>query len=260
MNWVYERLSGLQFGWRDGVDIVMVAVIIYAFLRLLRGTRGMQMVIGIVALTGAYFAARWLDLTALERLFREVLFYAPFALIVLFQQEVRSGLSSVARSRPLRMLRPRGVAVDIGMLTEAVEDIARRRWGALIGVERTQSLDAYVETGKRIDADMSIELLVNIFTPGSPLHDGAVIVRNDRIAAAAVLLPLTSNTEAVTKRGTRHRAALGMSEETDAIVIVISEENQSIGVAVEGKMQEQLTGVTLGQILERELGVRGSAE
>lgn len=259
MNWIFERLQGLQFGWRDAIDIVMVAVILYAFLRLLRGTRGMQMAIGIVSLAIAYFVARWLSLTALETLFREVLFYAPFALIVLFQQEIRGGLSSVARSRPLRILRSRAPEIDLGILTDAVADIARRRWGALIAVERTQSLDAFANTGKSIDAALSTELLVNIFTPGAPLHDGAVIVRNDRIAAAAVLLPLSASEDVVTKRGTRHRAALGMSEETDAVVIVISEENQSIAVAVEGRMFERLTIPTLLQILERELGVGRAA-
>jgi len=257
MNWLYERVQGIQFGWRDGVDIIMVAIIVYAFLRLLRGTRGMQMAIGIAALAGAYFLARWLELAALEALFREVLFYAPFALIVLFQQEIRTGLSSLARSRPLSFLRTRGDAIDSGTLADAVEEISRRHWGALIVVERTQGLRSYIDTGKAIDAALSTELLVNIFTPGGPLHDGAVIVRNDRIAAAGVLLPLTANPQAVSRRGTRHRAALGMSEETDAVVIVISEENQSIAVACDGRLQEQVTHDGLLEILSRELTHRG---
>jgi len=257
MTTVYERLQALQFTWRDALDILIVAFVLYTILRLIRGTRAMQMSIGLLVLGAAYFVARALELAALEAISRQIFFYLPFALVVLFQNEIRSALATFGKN-PLQAL-PGGVASasQIGVpILDAVRELARRKVGALIVIERTQSLRLYIEGGNMIDATLTADLLTNIFTPGAPLHDGAVIIQQGRIAAASVLLPLSATTE-VKGHGSRHRAAVGLSEETDAFVIVVSEENGSIAAASEGVLVEHLTPEDLGGRIERVFMRRG---
>lgn len=235
-----ESLQSLEFGWRDAVDILIVAFIIYNILVLIKGTRAMQMAIGLMALGAAYFMARALDLLALEALSREILFYLPFVIIVLFQHEIRRALTSFGKSPFATFFGAKIEETNFAEIIEAATELARKKIGALMVLERTQSLRVYGESGKLMDALVSADLLLNIFTPNTPLHDGAVIIRGDRIAAAGSFLPLSSNTEISKEYGTRHRAALGLSEETDALVVVISEENGSIAVALEGILYENL--------------------
>ena len=253
MIWLYERLQALQFTWRDAVDILLVAFVLYSILHLIRGTRAMQMTIGLLVLAGAYFGSRWAGLIALEALFREVLFYMPFAVIVLFQHEIRQALANFGRNPLLALFMRRAVNPQIDSIVRAAEELARRHYGALMVIERTQSLRTYVEGGKPLDAILSAELLLNIFTPNSPLHDGAVIIQSKRIAAAGCLLPLSSTAEFKRNYGTRHRAGLGMSEETDAVVVIVSEENQSLAVAVGGVLHENLTSAALTSLLGTEV-------
>ena len=240
MTALLERLAALEFGWRDAIDIITVAFIIYQILRLIRGTRAMQMAVGLTLLAGAYFMSRVLDLLALETLSREIFFYLPFAVIVLFQHEIRRALAAFGRSPLDALISGRGDDLDVDLIADTAGDLARNRVGALIVIERTQNLRLYVESGKQLQALVSREILLNIFTPNTPLHDGAVIVEGNRIAAAGVFLPLADGADLSTRYGTRHRAAIGMSEETDALVIVVSEQTGSIGVALDGRLFESL--------------------
>ena len=239
MNY-WDRLISLQFTWRDFADIVIVAIIIYNILALIRGTPAMQISIGLLLLGSTFFVARAFDLPALEAISREILFYLPFAVIVLFQHEIRRALARVGTNPLLSLFRRGGGPVALEAIVGATTALSANRFGALIAIERTQSLRMYAEAAKAIDAVVSRELLVSIFNPGGPLHDGAVIVRGNRIVAAGALLPLTATPDPKLAHGTRHRAALGLSEESDVLVVVVSEENGSIAVATEGVLHENL--------------------
>lgn len=237
---LFDRLFQLQFTWRDLVDILIVAVILYNILTLIRGTRAMQISIGLMLLGSTFFIARAFDLPALEAISRQILFYLPFAVIVLFQQEIRRALARVGANPLLAIFRPRASKIPYDAILDACELLSKKHIGALIAIEREQTLRMYEETAKPVDALLTTEMLVSIFTPGGPLHDGAAIVRANRIVAAGAVLPLTSSADAALAHGTRHRAALGLSEESDALVIIISEENGSIAVASEGELAENL--------------------
>jgi len=248
----YDRLLSLHFTWRDAVDVIVVAFIIYYILALIRGTRAMQISIGLVALASTYFVARAFDLPALEAISREILFYLPFAIIVLFQTELRRALARM--TNPLLAMFGRHVRNPvIEPVVDATELLAAKKFGALIAMERTQSLRMYAETAKPLDAIVSVELLVSIFTPGGPFHDGAVIIRGNRVLAAGAFLPLTSTADLHLAHGTRHRAALGLSEESDALIIIISEENGSIAAASEGALHEGLDREHLMRIMRERL-------
>ncbi len=252
MNW-YDRLASLQFTWRDALDILIVAIIIYYILALIRGTRAMQISVGLILLASSFFIARALDLPALEVVSREILFYLPFAVIILFQHEIRRALARVG-ANPLFAIFARVPPVEFEPILRATEMLTARRIGALIAIERTQSLRMVIDTAKPVDAIVTAEILVSIFTPGAPLHDGAVIIHANRIVAAGALLPLTTSVEANLPHGTRHRAALGLSEDSDALVIVLSEENGSIAVASEGVLHENLDRSGLLRLMHDRLG------
>ncbi len=251
---VFDRLLTLQLTWRDAVDVIVVAVIIYAILALIRGTRAMQISIGLMILGSTFFIARAFDLPALEAISREILFYLPFAVIVLFQAEIRRGLARMGGNPLEAFFRARSNEVPIDAIANACEILASKRIGALIAIEGGQTLRSYEETAKAIDALATTELLVSIFTPGGPLHDGAVLVRGSRISAAGAVLPLTSADDPKLAHGTRHRAALGLSEESDALVVVVSEENGSIATASEGNLKENLTRESLLDEMTKRFG------
>ena len=251
---VFDRLFSLQFTWRDAVDILIVAIIIYYILTVIRGTRATQIAFGLVLLGITFFIGRELDLPALEAISRQILFYLPFAVIVLFQQEIRRGLARMGGNPLASLFRPRSVNVPIDQIVGACEVLAPKRMGALIAVEGRQALRMYEDGAKPIDALLTAELLVTIFTPGNPLHDGAVIVRGNRVSSANAFLPLTATPDPRLAHGTRHRAALGLSEESDAFVIVISEENGSMAVASEGTLTENVDREQLRALLERRFG------
>ena len=251
---VFERLSRLSFTWRDAADILIVALIIYYILTLLRGTRAMQITIGLMLLGSMTFVARAFDLPALEVISRQILFYLPFAVIVLFQQEIRRALARVGGNPFARLFRRHGSPIPYDTILDACEVLASRQIGALIAIEGRQTLRMYEDGAKAVDAVITAELLVSIFTPGGPLHDGAVIIRGNRIAAANAFLPLTPTPDPRLAHGTRHRAALGLSEESDALVVVISEENGEIAVASEGVLQEHLERATLRKVMVERFG------
>jgi diadenylate cyclase len=252
---VLDRLLSLQFTWRDAIDVLVVAVIIYSILALIRGTRAMQITIGLVVLGSTFFIARAFDLRALEVISREILFYLPLAVIVLFQHEIRRALARVG-GNPFLLLRRRAGAVPIDAILNACEILSSRGVGALIAMEGAQTLRAYEEAAKPLDAVVTTELLVSIFTPGGPLHDGAVVIRGNRVAVAGAYFPLTASADPKMAHGTRHRAALGVTEESDALVIVISEENGSIAAAREGQLSENLDRTTLQHMISAHFGDR----
>lgn len=254
MNSFLERLATLQFTWRDAIDILAVAFIIYSLLTLIRGTRAMHMTIGLALLGSTYFVAREFDLATLEALSREAFFYLPFAVIVLYQPEIRRALARFGGNPLIDYLSHRTPNAAFAPILDATFQLASARIGALIVIERTQSLRMYADGGKPIDAVITAELLLNIFTPGAPLHDGAVVIQGSRIAAAGAFLPLPAQDDRTLTHGTRHRAAVSLSEETDALVIVISEENGSVAAASEGTLYENLARSDLSRILEHRIG------
>ncbi len=249
MSWLIaflRDLTNLQIGLADVVDILTVALLIYALLVLLRGSRAMQMLWGILAIAGVYLGSRALNLVTLSNVLGKFLAFLPFAIIVLFQQEIRRMLSAFGSAPVSRLLGGADEGpVMVNELALAAQALGTRRIGALIAVERRDSLAAWAETGIELEARFSYDLLMNTFIPGTPLHDGAVIVRGERIAAAACFLPLTTRPELSTELGTRHRAAIGLSEETDALVVVVSEETGTISLAVEGQLLRPLDETTL---------------
>ena len=254
---IFDRLFSLNLTWRDAVDITIVALIIYYILALIRGTRAMQISIGLMLLGSTTFVARALDLPALEAISRQILFYLPFAIIVLFQQEIRRALARMVGEPFAIFFRGKGSELPFEAILNACDVLASKRVGALIAIEGRQTLRMYEDGAKPVDALVTTELLAAIFTPGGPLHDGAVIVRGNRVVVANAFLPLTSTPDPALAHGTRHRAAIGLSEESDAVVIVISEENGSVAVATDGVLRENLDRAAVQQILTERYGTAG---
>jgi diadenylate cyclase len=257
MNWllgVLRDLTHLQVSISDLADIIVVAVLIYGLLVLLKGTRAMQMLWGILIILGLYLAAAALELITLSTILSKLLAFLPVAIIVLFQQEIRRMLAAFGSTAFLRWGRGPGEgSVMLNELSLAVQALASRRIGALIAIERRDSLAAWADTGIPLEARFSYDLLLNIFIPGTPLHDGAMIIRGDQIVAASCFLPLTTSHELSTELGTRHRAAIGLSEETDGLVVVVSEETGTISLAVEGQLLRPLDESTLRNALAEHL-------
>src|SRR5579862_1404014 len=236
------------------IDILLVAFIIYELLALIKGTRAALMLVGVAALALAFYISRLGELTTVNWLVSTLLPYAIFALIVVFAPEIRLALARLGRK--LAFSRSGMSAAD------AYDDIAlaanlfcQNQTGALMVIEREIGLRTYIESGVPLDAQLSYDLLATIFRPSAPLHDGAVIIQKDRIAAAACFLPLSMNPVLSTQLGTRHRAGIGVTEESDAIAVIVSEETGSISLCVSGKIERDLTVEQLrdhlGELLRR---------
>jgi len=243
-----EVLSG-----RHIIDILLVALVIYNLLLLIRGTRAVQMLLGILFVSAAYYIAGLANLVTLRAMLEKFLLVLPFAIIVLFQHEIRRALARFGRNPLFALGNPQRVEATFNELVLAARTLSSRRVGALIVIERLEGLRNYIENGIALDANVSYDLLVNIFNPESPLHDGAVIVQNDRIAAAACFLPLTRKSRLAREYGTRHRAALGISEETDGLAVIVSEETGRISVASDGELISDLDPNALRNMLYRML-------
>jgi diadenylate cyclase len=239
--------------WRDAIDILAVTIVIYNLLLLIRGTRAVQMLLGIVFVGLVYYVARILELPTLQTLLESLLIVLPFAIIVLFQGEMRRALANFGRNPLWGLTKQQKVVSGFNDIVLAATTLSSRRIGALIVIERLQGLRNYVENGIVLDAVLSYDLLINVFSPDTPLHDGAVIVQDDRIAAAACFLPLTPNPELSKEFGTRHRAALGITEETDAVAVVVSEETGIISVAFDGGLTPDLNSKSLRNTLYKYL-------
>ena len=222
------------------IDILLVAIIIYEFLALIRGTRAALILVGVTVVVLAFYFSRAGQLVTLNWLISRVLPYAVFALIVIFAPEIRQALARVGRR--LTLSRPAGAEADAyDDIVMAANLFSQNQTGALMVIEREIGLRTYIESGVAIDAQLSYDLLATIFRPSAPLHDGAVIIRGDRISAAACFLPLSMNPVLSTQLGTRHRAGIGITEETDAVAIIVSEETGSISLAVGGAIERDLS-------------------
>jgi diadenylate cyclase len=225
--------------WQDLLDVTIVAIVFYNLLLLIRGTRAVQILVGLAFVAATSALARWAHLVALERLIQSFLLVLPFALVVLFQPEIRRALAKFGRG-PFFGAAPRRTEVLFHDVVLAASTLAERRTGALMVFERKEGLRSYVENGIALDALVSFDLLMSVFTPDAPLHDGAIVIQGERIAAASCFLPLTANPELSKEHGSRHRAALGISEETDALALVVSEETGEISLAVGGDLERNL--------------------
>jgi diadenylate cyclase len=224
----------------DVIDVLIVAFLFYRLFAMIKGTRAAQMFVGLVFIVIASIVAQWFRLNALNWIIGSLKTVWVILFVILFQPELRALLTHVGQNRLLRALIRVG---DGGVLKEilaAVEDMSKERRGALIVVERDMGLRDYIETGTKLDAAVTKELLETVFTPHSPLHDGAVVIRSDQIAAAGCILPLSETPGLSPILGTRHRAALGLAEETDACVFVVSEETGAISIAHKGELKWNL--------------------
>jgi len=229
------------------VDILVVAIIIYEFLALIKGTRAALMLVGVGGLALVFYVSRLGELSTLNWLLNTLLPFAVFALIVVFAAEIRQALARLGRRLSFsRTAVSEADAYDDIVL--AANLFSQNQTGALIVIEREIGLRSYIESGVPLDALLSYDLLATIFRPSAPLHDGAVIVQRDRIAAAACFLPLSMNPVLSTQLGTRHRAGIGVTEETDAIAVIVSEETGAISLAVGGKIERD---ITVEQVRER---------
>jgi len=241
----------------DIVDVLIVSFLLYKLFTLMRGTRAVHMFFGLVILFILSVVAQWAHLMALNWIISSLKTVWVIAFVIIFQPELRRALASLGQHRFLSRF---FTVEETGVLPEIIKSVSRlaeKGIGAIIVLEKDMGLKNYIETGTKIDARLTAELVETIFSPTSPLHDGAVIVQNDRVAAAGCILPLTQDQRLSVSLGTRHRAAIGLTEETDAVVIVISEETQAISYAQSGKLTRKIDINTLRAELLRNFGLAG---
>ena len=243
----------------DLLDIIIVAFIIYKLVQIVRQTRAKQIIYGVLIIVAAWAVSSWLDMIALHSMLNIVIGQGVIALAVIFQPEIRSALELVSRTN-ISLLGKKAKSADFTAIESSIEAVSRAcqsfqstRTGAIIVFEHKTRLGDIIKTGTVIDADTTTELLGNVFYPKTPLHDGAAIIRDGRLYAAGCILPLTQNNNLKKELGTRHRAAIGMSENSDAVVVVVSEETGIISVTMNGKLQRDFNVVTLRELLSREL-------
>ena len=235
------------FRWQDALDILVVGFFVHQIITFIKGTRSAQMLFGLGVLVIVYFLAKLLELSALMWLMKTLLSSILLIVVIVFQQEIRRALTQVGKS-PFQ----KGMDVaekDIDEIIRTAFYLSKRRIGALIVIERETGLEEFVESGFMLEANLSKELLISIFMPVSPLHDGGVIIQKGKIHSAGCILPLTQNPYINKRYGTRHRAAIGISEETDAVVLVVSEETQEISIAQHGALTTVSDELTLSNSL-----------
>jgi diadenylate cyclase len=246
MAWLTSLLHRPRVSWWDIVDIIVVSVLIYEVLKLIRGTRAVQMAVGAGVLVMLFYGSRWSHLETVNWLVRNFVGYIVFAVIVLFQSDIRRALAHLGRAPFFRYLaKAESAEESIEELVVATNLLSAQRTGAIIAIERQIGLRNYIEGGIPLDAVLTYDLLLSIFQPKSPLHDGAVIVQDDRVAAAACFLPLTVNPKLSKELGSRHRAAIGLTEENDSVAIVVSEETGAISIVADGQIERGLTADAL---------------
>lgn len=242
VDWISAAFRRPPIGWWDVLDIAVVSVVIYEILKLIRGTRAVQMGLGGAVLVGLFYLSQWGQLETVNWLIRNLAGYLVFAVIVLFQADIRRALAHFGRAPFFRYFaKAESAEESVEELVVAASMLSAQQVGAIIAVERQIGLRNYIEGGIPLDAVLTYDLLLSIFQLPSPLHDGAVIIQEDRIAAAACFLPLTVNPKLAKELGSRHRAAIGLTEENDAIAIVVSEETGSISIVADGQIERGLT-------------------
>ena len=260
MTWLTALLRRPPIGWWDLADIVVVSILIYELLKLIQGTRAVQMALGGGVVVALFYGSRWGHLETANWLIRNMAAYIVFAIIVLFQSEIRRALAHLGRAPFFRYFaKPESAEESVEELVMATSMLASQRTGALIAIERQIGLRNYIEGGIPLDSVLTYDLLISVFQTTSPLHDGAVIVQDDRVAAAACFLPLTVNPKLAKELGSRHRAAIGLTEENDSVAIVVSEETGLVSVVVDGQIERGLDADTLRSrlralILQRRAG------
>lgn len=244
-------LGGVTIGWRDVLDIILITLLFYYIIIAVKQTRAVTAIYGLIIMIAVYMVSRAIGLNTLNWLLEYVLSSIFLLVVIVFQRDIRQALSSIGARRMLftSFFRKKQEYPAIPIICGAAEYMAHRKIGALIVIERNVPLGDTTDRGVQLDARLSRELLINLFWPNSPLHDGAAIIRGSRIVAAGCILPLST---AVAKRdyGTRHRAALGITEETDAVVVVVSEERGAVAVSVDGRITGALDAVKLPRVLE----------
>ena len=241
----------LKFTLIDLIDVLVVAYIIYKFLSLLKGTRAAQMITGLTILFVVAFFAFWFQLQGLMWLFSNLATVGFIVLVILFQPEIRGALAQIGFSRIMKYFYRGGDSATLDEISRAVLKLSILNHGALIVIERNVGLKDFIQSGKEINAKVSSEMITTIFTPYTPLHDGAIIIRQDMIIAAGCMLPLSQNPAYLKMFGMRHKAGIGITEESDAICIVVSEESGSISLALEGALRRDVDRTQFKEILTR---------
>ncbi len=250
-------LSLREFTFKNVLDLAIVCFLLYRLFKFVRGTQATHIVLGALGVVALFLSATLFELPLLTLLLRNVLPYVAFAGIVVFQAEIRKLLASIGRALFGRT-GPSSTDDVLDEIVLAAQSLSSAKTGALIVFERDMGLKSFAETGVRLDAVVTYDLLCNIFTPGSPLHDGAVVVQADRLSAAACFLPLTVNPELSRTLGSRHRAAIGVTEDTDAVALVVSEETGGISLVSAGAMTRLADPKELSQTLRAQLRRRGA--
>lgn len=250
MGWLWETLR-----WTDVLDIGLMASILYWTLLLIRGTRAIQSAAGMGVLVGLYVVADRLDLVTIHWMLEKFFVYLVLAVIILFQQDIRKGLARAGGQLWLVSGRTSLELSTVEELVRASYAMASRHMGALIAIERSGTLEEFVDPATKLDAQVSEPLLLSIFHPTSPLHDGAVVLQKGRVSAAQVFLPLTRSKNVSRFFGTRHRAAIGLSEETNALIIIVSEERATVSVVEGGKIHPTRDANELREVLQQRLQV-----
>jgi diadenylate cyclase len=236
--------------WVDILDIIIVWYLFYQLFRLIRGTRAAQMFLGLAIIILASFVADWLGLNALTWIIQSLRTVWVVAFVILFQPELRRVLAQLGQSRVVRyFMRPQHLVV-LDEIVTAAKELSMKKTGALIVIARDASLRSYIDTGTRINARVTSELIATIFTPNTPLHDGACIIVREHLVAAGCILPISENPMLPAVVGMRHRAAVGLTEETDAVVVIVSEETGRIAVSERGNLRRSLEADTLRDVLE----------
>ena len=247
-----------NIGWRDVVDVLIVAFLLYQLIKLIRGTQAVQLLAGVAVLFVLGFVAQQLHLRLVDFLFTNGSQAILLALIVLFQPELRRALDQMGRLSPVRNMLGHHGSESIGRMVEevirAAMSLSEKRTGALVVFERETGLENVAITGVRIDGEVTAEMLATLFFPNSPLHDGAAVIRGTRLVAAGCVLPLADAIPGVGRMGTRHRAALGLTLQSDAVVLIVSEETGLISVAQQGKIYRGLDQSKLHEMLANLLG------
>ena len=245
------HIGFLKFGWLDLIDVVIVAFLFYRLLLLMKGTRSVQIVVGLFLLFFISFLAFWFQLEGLKWLITNIATVGILVLVVVFQPELRSALAQIGHNKLFRLFFRYEKEKTLDELVKTAIRLSQLRYGGLMVIGREIGLKNFIETGKPINAEISADLLVTIFTPYTPLHDGAAIIQGDFVVAVACTLPLTQNPLYSQLFGMRHKAAIGITEESDAIVIVVSEETGEISVAFKGVLYKNIDKTALKETLTK---------
>lgn len=252
---MFELIQGYipVLRWQDIVDILVVAYIIYRVILLIRGTRAVQMAAGLALITVVYFAARWLQLYTLHWLLGTILSSLFLLIVIIFQDDIRRALTQMGQTPFIRMRIKTFHTLE--EIAKAASSLSESRTGALIVIERRVGLKDYIDSGVKLEAEVSKPLLESIFNKNSPLHDGAVIIQKGKLTVAGCVLPLSTSPYIDRELGTRHRAAIGITEQTDAVAVVVSEETGEISVAMDGRLTRGINAGALRRILHNAFSV-----